>query len=486
MTLRLYNYLSRELERFRPGDNDLVSVYLCGPTVHDHAHLGHARTYVSMDAIVRHLRFRGYQVRHVRSFVDVGRTLTTGEDRMVRAANREGMNPMELAETYSRSFEDDMDALRVLRPAVSPRATGHISDAIIWVKDLVDRGYAYETDGSVYFSIDSFPGFGKLSRRAATKAVVVGIARAPEQKRNIADFPLWRRAEVGRTMAWPSPWGDGYPEWHSACSVMAHRCLGDTFDIYGGSTEDVSRHSDYALAQSEAHNGVRPATYWVLVGSLRVDGTRMSKSQGNQLTIKDALKLYSPEALRCFIYSSHYRSTLEFDREALRAAQRGANQLYQTARRLRRRMQSALPLAGTSTAALSNVTSLDGYRSDFRDAMDDDFDTPRAMGIIFALVKEINRILGIESDASVGTLSAMDKLLRDLASDALAVLPNASMRSANSELLEDLVDYLLVLRDDCSDARDREQADAIYRKLTELGVIVDDGPSETTWHLKAR
>ncbi len=485
MALSIYNYLSRELERFRPSDSDLVSVYVCGPTVHDYAHLGHARTYVSMDAVVRYLRFRGYRVKHVRSYIDVGRTLATGEDRMVRAANREGISPMELAETYSRSFEDDMDALRVLRPTISPRATGHISDTVAWVKDLVDRGSAYEIDGNVFFSVDTFPSFGKLSRHAITRTMAGNSGRAGVQKRNTADFALWRRAEPGHALAWPSPWGDGYPEWHSTCSVMTHRCLGDTFDIHGSGTEGAYPHDDCVIAQSEAHNGVSPASYWLLVGSLRVDGTRMSKSQGNHLTIRDALKIYSPEALRCFVFSSHYRNSMEFSRDALRAAQRGANHLYQTARHLRRRMQSVLPLTGSSTAALSNVISLEGYRSDFRDAMDNDFDTPRAMGIIFALVKEINRVLAIESDVSVGTLSAMDKMLRDLAGDALAVLPPAT-RSRNIELAEDLVDYLLALRDDCADARDRERADAIFRKLTDLGVIVEDGPAEATWHLKGQ
>ena len=486
MTLRVYNYLSRELERFRPSESDVVSLYVCGPTVHDHAHLGHARTYVSMDAVVRYLRIRGYRVRHVRSFIDVGRTLTTGEDRLVRAAHREGMTPIELAETCTRGFEDDMDALRVLRPTISPRATGHIPEAIVWVKDLVESGYAYEVDGSVYFSVDSFPSVGKLSRRMVGMSAAGSAGAALGPKRNVADFPLWRRAELGRTLAWPSPWGDGYPEWHSACAVMAHKCLGDTFDIHGGGIEGVHAHGDCELALSEAHNGVPPASYWLLVGALRVDGTRMSKSRGNHLTIEDALKLYSPEALRCYVLSSHYRNSLEFSREALRGAQRGANLLYQAARRLRRAMQSSLSLAGTATAALSNVTSLEGYRADFRDAMDDDFDTPRALGVIFALVKEIDRVLAGGGNVSVGTLSAMDKLLRDLAGDALAVLPDSTMRSTSGEIVEDLVDYLLALRDECNDQRDRERADAIYRRLTDLGVAVDDGPSETTWHLKVR
>ncbi len=486
MALRVYNYLSHEVERFRPSDGDRVSLCVCGPTVHDHAHLGHARTYIVMDAIVRYLRFRGYRVSYVRQVIDVGKTLSTGEDRIVRTAKREGVSPAELAESYAHSFEDDMDVLRVLRPTLAPRATGHLLDAIIWIRDLVERGYAYEVDGNVFFSVDAFPSFGKLSRHRVARTVPGGVVGSSAQRRNPADFPLWRKAEPGRTLSWPSQWGDGYPEWHSACSVMAYKYLGATYDIHGGGIEGAHPYNDAMVAQSEAHNGVAPATYWLLVGSLRVDGTKMSKTQGNYLTIRDALSLYSPEALRCFVYSSHYRNALEFDRDALRAAQRGANLLYKTERQLRRRMQSILPLAGTSTAALSNVSSLDGYRADFRDAMDDDFDAPRAMGVVFALVKEINRVLAAEKDISVGTLSAMDKMLRDLAGDALAVLPDVPARGLRGDLTEDLVDYLLALREDCRDARDRERADAIYRKLNELGIMIDDGPTETTWHLKGR
>jgi cysteinyl-tRNA synthetase len=484
MPLRVYNYLGRELERFRPSESDVVGLYVCGPTVNDYAHLGHARTYIAMDAIVRYLRFRGYRVRHVRGITDVGRTLTTSEDRIVRAANREGVAPMELAETYARAFEDDMDALHVLRPTIASRATGHIPEVIVWVKDLVDQGYAYEVDGNVYFSTDAFPSLGRLNRHTGASPVNAGVA--PERRRNPADFPLWRRAEPSRTMAWQSPWGDGYPEWHSTSSVMAHKHLGTTFDIHGGGLESATPHNDREIAQSEAHNGVAPATYWLLVGPLRVGGAKMSKSRGNQLAIRDALKLYSPEALRCFVFSSHYRNAAEYSREALLAAQRAANHLHQTARQLRRKMQSVLPLAGTSTAALADVASLEGYRADFREAMDDDFDTPRAMGVIFALVKEINRVLAGDTEVSVGTLSAMDKMLRDLAGDALAVLPAASSGDPSVELVEDLVDYLLALRDDFSDAQDRVRADAIYRRLTALGIAVDDGPSETTWHLKVR
>ena len=389
MALRVFNYLTREIERFRPVDREFVRMYVCGPTVYDHAHLGHAKTYIAMDTVVRYLRYRGYQVRHVRNFTDVGHILDTGEDRISKGARREGLSPMEVVETYIRSFQDDMDALSVLRPNIAPRATCHVPDIIAWVKDLIDLGYAYEVNGNVYFSVDAFADYGKLARRVVDELEAGSRVEVREEKRNPADFALWKSAEQGHVMRWSSPWGDGYPGWHIECSVMANKYLGKTFDIHGGGVENIFPHNDCEIAQSETHNGAPFANYWLLVGSLRVSGTKMSKSLGNFLTIKDALKLYSPEAIRYFVLTGHYRGPLDFNRDALQAAQRGVNRLHQTVLQLRRRMQAALPMDGAGTAALSDVASLEGYREGFVAAMDDDFNTPQALAVIFELVKEV-------------------------------------------------------------------------------------------------
>jgi cysteinyl-tRNA synthetase len=484
MALKVYNYLTRELERFRSINRDRVNMYVCGPTVYDHSHLGHAKTYVSMDIVVRYLRYTGYQVTYVRNLTDVGHLLRTGEDRIMRGARREGLQPMEVVDTYIRSFHDDMDALGVARPNISPRATCHVPEMIEWVRDLVDQGHAYEANGNVYFSIESFPEYGKLSHREVEDMQAGARVAVREEKRNPADFALWKRAEPEHIMRWSSPWGEGYPGWHIECSVMSNKYLGETFDIHGGGLENMFPHNDCEIAQSEAHNDTSFANYWLLVGSLTVNGVQMSKSLGNFLTIKDALKLYSPEAIRYFVLTSHYRGSVDYSREALQSAQRGINRFHNTVRKLRRRMQDLAPTSGAGTAALSSVMSLEGYRDDFKAAMDDDFNTPQALSIIFELVKEVNRTLEQKQDVSLGTLSAMDKIFRDLAGDVLGILPENLEARVGGEMVEGLVNALLDIRSEYREDKAWDKADEIRDRLSELGIAIEDGQDKTTWSLK--
>jgi cysteinyl-tRNA synthetase len=483
VALKVYNYISRKMERFRPEDRENVRMYVCGPTVYDDAHLGHAKTYVAMDVVVRYLAYLGYQVRHVRNFTDVGHILDSGEDRLMRGARREGISPSEVAEFYIRSFQDDMDALNLRRPNISPRATSHILEIITWVQDLIDAGYAYEVAGNVYFSIARFADYGKLARRNLDELKAGARVDVREEKRDPADFALWKRAEPDHMLRWPSPWGEGFPGWHIECSVMANKYLGKTFDIHGGGVENIFPHNDCEIAQSVAHNQAPYANYWLLAGSLLVNGQKMSKSRGNFLTLKDALKLYSPEAIRYFVLSSHYRKPLEFSREALQAAQRGINRLLQTVRLLRRRLQTSLPGVGIGTASLADVSSLEDYREDFRAAMDADFNTPEAISVIFNLAKETNRTLE-DSEVSLGVLSTMDRLFRELAGDVLGILPEDLEERVGGRVVEELVAYLLELRRQFRQERRWSQADAIRSRLDEIGIAIEDGPNDTTWRLK--
>jgi cysteinyl-tRNA synthetase len=484
MALKVYNYLTRELERFRPINREHVNMYACGPTVYDHSHLGHAKTYVAMDVVVRWLRYTGYKVTYVRNLTDVGHLLRTGEDRIMRGARREGIQPMEVVDTYIHSFHEDMDALGVIRPNISPRATCHVPEMIAWVQDLIDQGHAYEASGNVYFSIDSFPEYGKLSHRDVEDMQAGARVAVREEKQNPADFALWKRAEPEHIMRWPSPWGEGYPGWHIECSVMSNKYLGETFDIHGGGLENMFPHNDCEIAQSEARNNSQFANYWLLVGSLTVNGVQMSKSLGNFLTIKDALKLYSPEAIRYFVLTSHYRGSVDYSREALQSAQRGINRFHNTVRKLRRRMKDMTPNSGAGTAALSSVMSLEGYRDDFEAAMDDDFNTPQALSVIFELVKEVNRTLEQKQSTSLGTLSAMDKIFRDLAGDVLGILPEKLEARVGGERVEGLVQTLLDIRNEYREEKAWDKADAIRDRLSELGIAIEDGPDETTWSLK--
>jgi len=480
MALKVYNYLTREVEPFKPIQPRHVHMYVCGPTVYDHSHLGHAKTYVAMDVVVRYFKHRGYKVRYVRNLTDVGHLLDSGEDRVVRGARRERIEPMEVVDTYIRSYHDDMDALGLLRPNISPRVTCHITEIIQWVQGLLEKGYAYEVNGNVYFSIEAFPEYGKLSRRKLDELAVGARVDVREEKRNPADFALWKSADPEHIMRWPSPWGEGYPGWHIECSVMATKYLGQPFDIHGGGLENIFPHNEGEIAQAEAYKGGPFANYWLLTGSLTVGGTKMSKSLGNFLSIKDALKLYSPEAIRFFILSGHYRGPIEFSRNALQSAQSGVNRLHDTVRKLRHRM-TGVPSAGT--AVLSGVVSLDDYRDAFQEAMDDDFNTPKAIATLFEFVKEVNRHLDQHDDVSRGTLAVMERLFYDLAGDVLGILPRDIEDQLDGEIIEGLVRLLLDLREEYRTSQDWSRADAIRSRLSELGIMIEDGLDGVTWRL---
>ncbi len=482
MSLQVFNYLTRQKELFEPLQEGRVGMYVCGPTVYDHAHLGHAKLYVAMDVVLRYLRYLGYTVRYVQNITDVGHLLDTGEDRIVRGAQRERVEPMELVETYTRSYFEDMDALGVTRPDISPRASGHIPEQIEVVKTLLERGYAYETDeGDVYFSVEQFPDYGKLSGRRIEELEPGARVAVREEKRHPADFALWKHAEPEHILRWPSPWGWGYPGWHAECTAMATKYLGDTFDIHGGGLENIFPHNECEIAQSEAATGQLFARYWVLVGSLTVDGVKMSKSLGNFLTIKDALKLYSPEAIRSFVLSSHYRGPIDFSREAILAAERGVERLHNTMRTLRARMNDA----GTSgTAELSHMARLTPIAARFLEAMDDDFNTPRAIASLFDLNREVNELLNSGKGLSQGTLAAIDDLYRELGGRILGIVSDDLTQDIGGELVEGLMDVILGLRQGYRDSKDWEQADALRERLGELGVVVEDRPEGPIWRVE--
>jgi cysteinyl-tRNA synthetase len=481
MGLKIYNYLTRELEPFKPVHEGRLGMYVCGPTVYDHSHMGHAKTYVAMDAVVRYFKYLGYDIRHVRNITDVGHLLDSGEDRIARGARRHKLEPMEVVDTYMASFFADMDALGVLRPNISPRATCHVPQIIQWVEELIEKGYAYEVEGDVYFSIEEFDDYGKLSHRDVEDMEAGARVAVREDKRHPADFALWKRADPEHIMRWSSPWGKGYPGWHIECSVMSTEYLGQPFDIHGGGLDNIFPHNDCEIAQAEAYHGDDFANYWILVGSLTVNGVKMSKSLGNFLTIKDALELYTPEALRYFILSSHYRGPVDFSREALDAAQRGVDRLHNTVRHLRRRIEQAPP---AGTAILSDVSALEDYRQEFEAAMNEDFNTPQALGALFDFVKEVNRYLDQNGDVSMGTLTAMDKIFRDLAGDVLRILPGDLTETKESgEMIEGLMNLVLDLRQLYRKNENWSQADYIRSQLSDLGIVVNDGPEGSSWQL---
>jgi len=481
MGLKIYNFLTRREEEFVPLHEGRVGMYVCGPTVYDHAHIGHAKLYVSMDVIVRYLRYLGYQVRYVQNITDVGHLLDTGEDRILKGAARERVEPMELAEKYTRSYFEDMDALRVVRPDISPRASGHIPEQIELIKQLLVKGHAYEVNGSVYFSVETFPEYGKLSgRRVEEQREGVRVDVEPG-KRHPADFALWKRAEPEHIMRWPSPWGWGFPGWHIECSAMATKYLGQPFDIHGGGVDNLFPHNECEIAQAEAAAGVPFARYWLLAGTLTVDGVKMSKSLGNYITIKEALKRWRPEAIRLFILNGHYRSRIDFTEGALDAASKGMERLHGAVAGLRDRLRTAEDGEEVDPAWAEN---LDGYRSRFVEAMNDDFNTAGALAVLFELTREVNSLLASGKPLGRATLAAIDGLYRELGEEVLGLIPDPlPQQEVGAGLTDALVRLLIELRQEAREKKDWKRADAIRSRLAEIGIILEDGPEGTRWRL---
>ncbi len=489
MALQITNDLTRRKEAFTPLHEGWVGMYVCGPTVYDHPHVGHAKSYISFDVVLRYLRFLGYRVRYVQNITDVGHLTDDadeGEDKIVRRAARERLEPMELVEIYTRSYFEDMDALRIVRPDISPRASGHIPEQIELVQKLLETGHAYEANGSVYFSVPSFPEYGKLSGRRIEEIVeAVRIEQNPD-KRHPADFALWKRAEAGHILRWNSPWGWGFPGWHVECSAMSIRYIGTTLDIHGGGLDNIFPHHESEIAQSEAANGVQFARYWMHNNMVTVDGTRMGKSLGNFVTLKQAFRgehprlsrAYSPAAIRFFVLSSHYRSPLDFSDGALDAAERGLARLHEAARRVRERVATAPegPLDPTVQGQLAE------HRARFLAAMDDDFNTPVAIAVLFDLVRESNTRTETGT-ATRDTLLAYDAFYRDMGDAVLGLIPDDLGGAGAAGLTDDLMRLLIDLRAEFRARREWSQADLIRDRLAGVGVALEDGPEGTRWRL---
>jgi cysteinyl-tRNA synthetase len=483
MALTVYNSLTRQKELFEPLHEGMVLMYVCGPTVYDHAHIGHAKVYVSFDVVARYFRYLGYKVRYVQNITDVGHLTDDadeGEDKIARRARRERVEPMELVETYTRSYFEDMDALRVIRPDISPRASGHVPEQIELTKKLLERGHAYEVNGSVYFAVDSFPEYGKLSgRRIEEQEEGARVAVNPE-KRSPADFALWKKAEPGHLLKWPSPWGWGYPGWHIECSAMAMRYLDETIDVHGGGLENIFPHNEDEVAQAEAATGKTFARYWLHNNMVTVDGVKMGKSLGNAIYLKDLFRRYDPLVVRFFILSSHYRSALDFSDEALSGAEKGLARLHGTVRAVRERLREGAPPGPADPDILS---ALEAHKQRFLEAMDDDFNTAAAIGVLFELGRQVNSALNEPQPLSLETLRAIDALYRELGETVLGLIPDDLTRQAGGELLDGLVRLLIDLRQEARQARDWARADSIRDRLAELGVTLEDRAEGSTWRL---
>lgn len=479
MALSVYNTLSRSLEAFTPLEEGTVRMYVCGPTVYGHSHLGHAKSYVSFDVIVRWLRALGYRVLYVQNITDVGHLTDDadeGEDKLIKQSKKDRVHPMQIAEMYTRSYFEDMDRLNVLRPDIAPRATGHITEQIALVERLIDLKLAYPVNGSVYFDVNAFAGYGKLSRRATDELTAGARVDVNTEKRNPADFAVWKKAEAGHIMRWPSPWGEGFPGWHLECSAMSMKYLGESFDIHGGGLENQFPHHECEIAQSEGATGKPFVKYWLHNNMVTVDGRKMGKSLGNFITLKDAFARWSPQMVRFFILQSHYRSTLDFSAEAVGGAGKGLEKLHNAVRALRERIAAA-PETGEATGI-----DLAQFEESFRSAMNEDFNAPQAIGVLFDLSREVNTVLAQPRTIGKAALQEVEAFYVRYAGDVLGIMPDtADARGGDESLEPGLMDLLIALRAELRKEKLWGLSDKIRDGLVKIGVVLEDKKEGTSW-----
>ena len=493
MGLELYNTLTRKKEVFRPLKEGQVGVYVCGPTVYGHSHLGHAKSYVSFDVLVRYLRYLGYATTYVQNITDVGHLTDDadeGQDKLAMAAQREKMHPMALAEFYTQSYFEDMDKLNCLRPTISPRASGHMTEQVDLIKTLIEKGFAYEANGSVYFEVAKSADYGKLSGRNTEDMLSGTRVSVSEEKRSPTDFALWKKAEANHIMQWSSPWGMGYPGWHLECSVMSMKYLGPSIDIHGGGLENQFPHHECEIAQSEAVHGAPFVRYWLHNNMVTVDGVKMGKSLNNFITLKEAFagrherlsQAYEPLAVRQLILNSHYRSPLDFSDAALHAAQSGLKRINDTVFALRQTQEGAS--AGAVDRDIEQTLKVAHDR--FEAAMNDDLNTSVALSVLFDLVRTTNTLLE-KSGASQATLEAIVQVFDTLGGEVLGIVKGPGQQSGqtlDTERVGTLVELLIERRSAARQAKDFATSDQIRDKLTAVGILLKDRPDGTDWGFK--
>ncbi len=482
--MRIYNTLTGKKEEFVPVEAGKVRMYACGVTVYDHCHIGHARSAVVFDIMRRYMKYKGYDFKYVRNFTDI-------DDKIINRARQEGIKWDEVAKKYTDEYYSDMDSLGIGRADVEPKATEHIREIIDIVKGLVDKGYAYEADGSVYFEVEKFTDYGKLSKRDLEDMLAGARIEVDERKKNPMDFALWKASKEGEP-SWESPWGKGRPGWHIECSAMSLKHLGETFDIHGGGADLIFPHHENEIAQSEAFTGKPFVRYWVHNGFITVDKEKMSKSLGNFFTIREILNKFDAEVIRFFLLSTHYRSPIEFSDEQLREAEASIDRYYTTVIRIGDFLSqdNTKNKSGSDEKMLEDL--LGKFRDKFKDAMDDDFNTALAIGNIFELIRVLNKYLdGRPSGQKAVELS---EKVRDSLKETGNVLNifnrtpaewyKALMLVKNIGYTEDDILSKINERKKARENKDWAAADAIRKELEEKGIILEDKKEGTGWKVR--
>lgn len=494
MSLVVYNTLTKKKEPFVPLESGTVKLYVCGVTVYDLCHIGHARSAIVFDVIYRYLKHRGYRVIYVRNFTDI-------DDKIIKRAQEEGTDYRTIADRYIKAFYEDMDALDVLRPDLEPLATDNIPQMIDIIRRLEEKGIAYQAGTDVYFAVEKFPDYGKLSGRSLEDMMAGARVEVDVHKRNPLDFVLWKGSKPGEP-AWDSPWGPGRPGWHIECSAMGSRYLGPTFDMHGGGKDLIFPHHENEIAQSEAAFGVPFVRYWLHNGFVNINNEKMSKSLGNFFTIRDILKIIHPEALRLFVISKHYRNPVDFSDEALSEAERALERLYGTLEETVTRIPKDLNAESISEKSLRNqdqelFQKVMDFPDAFHEAMDNDFNTAQALALLFELQRGTQRFLDtfgrkvLKGPAAVlahkagACLREHGRILGLLTRTPETFFEEIKKRKvAQKGIAETEVEALIAERDQARKEKNFQEADRIRDRLAEMGVQLEDTPDGTRWRVR--
>jgi len=486
--LFIYNSLTRRKEEFIPLNPPFVGLYVCGPTVYSDAHLGHARPAIVFDLLYRYLLHLGYRVRYVRNITDVGHLqdeeADSGEDKIIRTARQEQLEPMEVVQKYLNTFHRNMSELNTLPPSIEPRATGHIIEQQELIKRLIESGYAYEANGSVYFDVTKYSSkynYGKLSGRVLNELMQeTRELEGREDKKGPFDFALWKKADSGHLMKWPSPYGEGFPGWHLECSAMSIKYLGEVFDIHGGGMDLMFPHHECEIAQSTAALGKESVRYWIHNNMITINGQKMARSLGNFITLDELFsgnhplleKAYSPMTIRFFILQAHYRSTLDFSNEALQSAEKGMARLMKASDALEKLKPSA-----------ESTINIDEIKKKCYEAMNDDLNSPVLLAHLFDAVKIINSAVEGNEKMTAEDIAGMKNLFKVFVHEILG-LKDESKSKGNEGLISGLMKLILDLRQEARQRKDFASSDRIRAELRNLGIILRDKKDGVEWEIE--
>lgn len=477
--LKVYNTLTGQKEKFETVEAGRVKMYVCGLTVQNYSHIGHIRSAINYDVIRRFLEYLGYEVDYISNFTDIN-------EKIIKRAEEEGITPAELADKYANAFLEDIREFNIKPADKYLRVSENIDEIIEMVKTLIEKGYAYEVNGNVYFSVESFEDYGKLSGRSLDEMQAGARIAVNEEKENPLDFGLWKKVEAGE--GWDSPWGEGWPGWHIECSAMSMKRLGATFDIHGGGVDLIFPHHENEIAQSEAYSGQKFVNYWLHNGTVNLSGEKMSKSQGNFFTSREVLKEFPAQTVRYFLLSRHYRSPIDFSYEKLEEAETSLQRIENARRQLAKVLSLDINSAEENEQNKNFFTKVVEIKDSFVAALNDDFNTAEAIGALHELVGEINSYLNQKdftlNEKNFAVLEETEEIFLELAEILGLKFELKNTSGIDDELVDPLISLLVELRDRARENKNWEEADLIRDRLQEIGVEVTDTPRGTEWEIK--